>query len=130
MTDHSNAVYTAKELKQGPDGDVSLFGAFPCSSIIRFTLSVSGDLTAVQSAVMVIHADGWDRPETVYRELPLSPAEGGFAVTIDLSDLCKKADLDDNGLFYYHYRLDTDHGRFFFGGESPIDLCEINGYDN
>jgi len=130
MTDHCNAVYTAKELKQGPDGDVSLFGAFPCSSSIRFTLSVSGVLTAVQSAVMVIHADGWDRPETVYRELPLSPAEGGFAVTIDLSDLCTKADLDDNGLFYYHYRLDTDHGRFFFGGESPIDLCEINGYDN
>lgn len=127
----SGTDYTVKEKKQGPSGDVSLFGAFAYGSDIRFSLSVCGDdCSTVRSAVMVIHADGWDSQETVYREIALAPAEKGFTVSLNMAELCEKAGLSDNGLFYYHYRLETENGNVFFGGESPTDLVEINGYDN
>ncbi len=123
---------TVQEFKHEKSGDVSLFGAFPHDKDITFTISVEGDLSSLRTAVMVIHGDGWGREKTVYRDIPLSPTdtEGDFSVTLSMAELCRDWELTDNGLFYYHYRLETEQSCYYFGGESPIDLCPINGRDN
>ncbi|MBE6598424.1 MAG: glycoside hydrolase family 13 protein [Ruminococcaceae bacterium] len=122
--------YSVKEFKHGNRRDMSLFGALPHGESFTFSITAEGFGHTILSVVMVIHADGWNGGETVYRYLPLSPTENGFALTVDTAELCEKAGLCDNGLFYYHYRMDTNEGTLFFGGEAPIALCPINGRDN
>lgn len=122
--------YTAKEWKQGEKGDVSLFGAFAHGQQIRFVFSPGKVFPVVRTVWMVIHADGMEKPNPTYREIALSPAGEDFYVVVDTADLCRQAETGDDGLFYYHYRAETDNGSVFFGGEAPTDLCEINGYDN
>jgi len=124
--------YSVKEYKRDLSGDVSLFGAFPHTGDITFTLSVTGELSNLRSVVMVIHGDGWGREETVYKDIPLTPAleNGEFSLTLNMGDLCREWDFDDNGLFWYHYRLETANSQYYFGGEAPVELCHINGHDN
>lgn len=123
--------YTAKEWKRGEKGDVSLFGAFARGQQIRFVFSPGKGFPVVRAVWMVIHADGMENPNPAYREIALSPADEAFCVVVDTADLCRQAGTGDDGLFYYHYRVELDDDRrIFFGGEAPTELCEINGYDN
>ncbi len=121
---------TVRENKVCSMGDVSLFGALPHGETVTFTLTLEDIPSPIRAVVMVLHADGWGQAETVYRELPLVGTDGCYSLTVDTAELCDMAQLTDNGLFYYHYRFEMDWGHLFFGGESPVDLCPMNGVDN
>ncbi len=121
---------TVTETKVCSTGDVSLFGALPHGETVTLTLTVSDAPSPIRAVVMVIHADGWGKEETVYRDLPLALTDDGYTLTVDTAELCAAAGLEDNGLFYYHYRFEMDWGHLFFGGEAPTALYPMNGVDN
>ncbi len=112
--------------------DLSLFGAFPNGGIVRFELKVQCEIP-VRSAVMEIHADGWNRGFEVRRNLPLSfigaassADESVFAIDIDFSELLSEWKLECSGLFYYHYVVLLGDERVELGGEGVTELSVIH----
>lgn len=105
--------------------DMSLHGAFPDNDFVTFSVTLTEPASHV---TMVIHGDGWGRDKTIYREYPLEKSgETAFTVALSMADLCRTMERTDNGLFYYHYRVEymegTKSGKTaYFGGEEPTRL--------
>ena len=107
--------------------ECSLLGAFPSDEIISFTLKA--DRSGVHSARMVIHNDGMTSP-SVFLTYEMKPdgINGQFSVGIDISRLLEDCRLHGEGLFYYHYNVDTDDGNVILGGERPTELEPLTDY--
>ena len=112
--------------------DVSLFGAFPSGGTVRFLLNVKKDFRPV-SAEMILHADGWNTGKTELHTIPLEKCGDEysaveFGVDMNFRELLKLCGLEDDGLFYYHYRVRTADGEFCLGGENPTELTPIENF--
>ena len=112
--------------------DVSLFGAFPGGGTVRFMLKVNKSFKPL-SAKMIIHADGWNTGETILHEIPFAwdsdeYADVIFGKDIRFRELLKLCGLEEDGLFYYHYRVDTENGEICLGGEAPTELTRIENF--
>ena len=102
--------------------DMSLHGAFPDTDRVTFSLTLSEPALRV---TMVIHGDGWGRENTIYREYPLEKnGETAFTLSLSMTALCRTMELTDNGLFYYHYRVESAKSgeTAYYGGEEPTRL--------
>ncbi len=105
--------------------DMSLHGAFPDNDFVTFSVTLTEPASHV---TMVIHGDGWGRDNTIYREYPLEKnGKTAFTVALSMADLCRTMERTDNGLFYYHYRVEymegTKSGKTaYFGGEESTRL--------
>ncbi len=111
--------------------DMSLFGAFPNGGFVRFGLKIAGG-DAPRSVFMDIHSDGWNRKFEVKQRYRLSyngewstDGERGYTVDIDFAALLRDCELEDSGLFYYHYTVDIGGEIFELGGEAPTELSQI-----
>lgn len=112
--------------------DVSLFGAFPSDAEIEFRVRIIY-AQSPKSVTMVLHADGWDSGETVVNKFPLEfdGINGEYAeFKTDLSIGCvlESYRLDCDGLFYYHYAVETEAGTVILGGENPYELVVLKNY--
>lgn len=106
--------------------DMSLHGAFPDDDTVTFTITSEELFSHV---TMVIHGDGWGRDRTIYREYPLQEiGDGVFSLSLSMTALCHTMELGDNGLFYYHYRLEMPEKTVCCGGEKPTELTVL-GHD-
>ncbi len=110
--------------------DMSLFGAFPNGGFVRFELKIDSEISP-KSASMEIHADGWNDRFEVRRSVQMMWDESSsgntnkFYIHIDFERLLSEWNLEDSGLFYYHYTVDFGDEVVELGGEDPIDLHEI-----
>lgn len=105
--------------------DMSLHGAFPDTDTVTFTVLPDRPTARV---TMVIHGDGWGRETTICREYPLLAQDGKYTLSLSMTALCHTMELSDNGLFYYHYRVEyaePDAQTAYYGGESPTTLLQI-----
>lgn len=92
---------------------------------ILFSLEIHAPC-AVQSAVMVIHGDGWGRETSVWKEYPLTAVDEYRRLSLDMKQLCTDTSMDDGGLLYYHYRIHlADERVLFYGGEAPMELSPL-----
>lgn len=112
--------------------DVSLFGAFPSDCEVEFRVKISSALSP-KSVVMVIHADGWDSGETVVNkfQLEFNRDNDGYAeyrTDLSLEKLLESYELDGEGLFYYHYAVETAAGYVYLGGEKPCELVILENF--
>lgn len=105
--------------------DLSLFGAFSANETITFAVSAHEPVSAVS---MVIHGDGWGRETSVWHTYPLTATGGNtFQLTLSMKELCQMLSMDEGGLFYYHYRIQTDGDVLLMGGEEPEHLTPVVG---
>ncbi len=121
---------TLREAKHDGARELSLFGAF--SHGARLTFSVTGEnAEAVQAVTMVIHGDGWGREATLWKEYPLTGRGTLWAVELSMADLCRDlfpGETAADGLFYYHYRVETENDTLYFGGEEPESLVPLTEF--
>ena len=107
--------------------DMSLHGAFPDTDTVTITVLPEPGKSPTR-VTMVIHGDGWGRKTTIYREYPLLAQEEKFTLSLSMTALCRTMELSDNGLFYYHYRVEyegADARTVYYGGESPTMLLQM-----
>lgn len=110
--------------------DMSLFGAFPNSGFVRFSLyNEGGELP--DAVNLVIHADGWNQRNESVKSFPLicdrrCKGREFYYIDIDFRWLLGMWDLRESGLFYYHYHVVSRDGSFSLGGEEPTLLSEIS----
>ncbi len=132
---------TLRETKGIGEKDYSLFGAFSHTDSVTFSIVAEGD--TVRSVTMVIHGDGWGREKSIWAEYCLTrqkdctDTQNCFAVTLSMTTLCRELFPEDeqgavqfvDGLFYYHYRVETDGDQtLYFGGEEPEYLRELTEF--
>lgn len=123
--------------------DMSLFGAFPGSGLVDFTLRINKSMIpghyTVRSVKMVIHPDGWNTQRTDYRSFMLekmADASGEwivFRIRIDFAALLRSFRMNGEGLFYYHYAVTFSDGDFsdedvYLGGEDPTELHRLENF--
>ncbi|MBQ2724158.1 MAG: glycoside hydrolase family 13 protein [Clostridia bacterium] len=82
---------------------------------------------------MIIHADGWNTGRTVLHNISFEKysdeySSVEFAKEISFSELLKQCGLAEDGLFYYHYRVQTENGEISLGGEAPTELIRIENF--
>lgn len=121
------------DLKTG--GDVSLFGAFPSSSLLRFTLRVRtdelGDNASSANACIFIHADEWNKSYGgKHVTVCMTKADEDddvltFAAEVTADELLSEYDLTEDGLFYYSYTVTAGDDSISLGGENPTELVQI-----
>ena len=117
-----------EELKKDASngGDLSLFGAFRADQIVEFRL-VTGE--RLDSAELVIHADGLNREKTEWLTYPMQTGNDAFTLTLALNWLLGDSGLTDEGLFYYHYDVTAEDGtHVILGGERPTELDVLENY--
>ncbi len=124
--------------------DQSLFGAFPGSGLVDFTLVIPKEAILWDSRVcsvnMVIHADGWNSGHNEYRSFTMKKTEKReeedsecYSLTLDLASLLRTFSLDGEGLFYYHYAVilsypDGADVAIYLGGEEPTTLTPLKDF--
>lgn len=104
--------------------DMSLFGAFPGSDLLRLRLIIPRSLGAAGVALL-IHADAMDFPDDGETAIPLvwestDGADDIYSCSLELKKLTK--DNPDRFLFYYRYKIETANGTEYYGGEEPLTL--------
>ncbi len=116
-------------------GDVSLFGAFPADSFLRFTLKTPAERIDKDAEIcIIIHADEWDhyygRAVTIPMTEELSADEDVrvFETDVRLADILAEYELADDGLFYYYYCIKAGENELHLGGERPIELDVIENH--
>jgi len=112
--------------------DVSLFGAFSGGGTVRFLLKVKKSFKPL-SAKMIIHADGWNSGKTVLHEILFEKGSSEYSSVEFQKDICFRdllnmCGLEEDGLFYYHYRVQTENGEISLGGEAPTELIRIENF--
>ena len=108
--------------------ECSLFGAFPSDCTVRFTLTAKN--ADVHGARIEIHNDGLCSP-SVFLTYEMTLTEKTDEHSVFCCELCfprllADSHLSDCGLFYYHYNVD---GGIILGGERPVELDILDGYD-
>lgn len=124
--------YEERKFDTAEKRDVSLFGAFPSGGTVRFLLKVKKEDKPL-SAEMIIHADGWNTGRTELHTIALEKcgdeySSVEFGVDMDFRRLLKLCGLEEDGLFYYHYRIKTEDGEISLGGEDPTELTRIENF--
>ena len=113
-------------------GNVSLFGAFPSSLVIRFVLCIhDGEYLSPDEVYINLHADEWNKSYNKSVKIPLthdragsSSGESRYFADVKLSELLAEYDLLErgSGLFYYSYIVTAKNGTAELGGELPTAL--------
>ncbi len=121
---------TLREAKHDGCRALNVFGAF--SHGARLTFSVTGENDEpIRDVTMVIHGDGWGRETTLWKEYPLACRDTSWAVELSMAELCRELFPEEavlDGLFYYHYRVETENETLYFGGEEPENLIPLTEF--
>ncbi|MGN1346600.1 MAG: glycoside hydrolase family 13 protein [Eubacteriales bacterium] len=119
------------------NGDVSLFGAFPSDSFLRFMLRLRTEhlpLDVAATVSLVLHADEWNRSynkSVTVSFAEAKPDEDGvrvFTADVRMADFLAEYDLGEDGLFYYYYSVKTGEDELCLGGERPTALEKIENH--
>ncbi len=137
-------VFEERKYDSKNNNDQSLFGAFPGSGLVDFTLIIPKEAilpgSRICSVNMVIHADGWNNGRNEYRSFTMKRVEQpewldsvSYTVPMDFAALLKIFSLDGEGLFYYHYAVilsypDGADIAIYLGGEAPTALSPLKDF--